>query len=75
MITLNSAPWRQGADLRERGTKMPKQYYIFQVPIGGYGESAEEAWQDACENFDLDEAVAEQPQTYSIDPEVEEDHE
>jgi hypothetical protein len=48
---------------------MAEKYHIFTVLVGGYGETPEEAWADAQENFDIWEEY--QPITHKIDEDVE----
>lgn len=46
---------------------MSRKYFTFRIYAGGYGESVEEAWKDAQENFNIHDE--EQPKTYSFEEE------
>lgn len=40
--------------------------YEFTITLGGYGENADEAWQDACERFSQDPGITPDESEYTV---------
>lgn len=45
--------------------------YEFNITIAGYGETADEAWEDACEGFSQDPGATPDESEYTVEDEDE----